>query len=93
MPSPVVIAQDASIEAYPHCYIPVAPNGRKCPVTGLGHGRLYALLRDGAAAKHVRIVNLREPGASRGKLLFHQGDMLRWLDSLAAQQAQERAAK
>jgi len=35
------------------------------------------------AAAYVRVVFLREPGARRGKTLFHVGDMLQWLDELA----------
>jgi hypothetical protein len=31
-------------------------------------------------------VNLREPGASKGKTLFHVGDFLRYLDLHAKQQ-------
>jgi hypothetical protein len=53
--------------------------------TGLRHAHLAKLLRKGGlAAPHVRVVFLREPGARHGKTLFHVGDMLRWLDSLAA---------
>jgi hypothetical protein len=29
------------------------------------------------------VVFLREPGARHGKTLFHVGDMLAWLDTLA----------
>jgi hypothetical protein len=78
---------------YPNAYLPVVPNGRRCAVTGLTHGHLYRLLRSGPAARHIRIVSLRERGAARGKLLFHVGDMLRWLDAKAAEQAQKCKAK
>lgn len=77
---------------YPNVYIPVVPNGRACPVTGLKHALLYRQLIKGEAAKHVRVARLREPGASRGKMLFHVGDMLKWLNGLAAEQAHNRAA-
>ena len=68
---------------YPMRYVPVPPNGKVCPVTGLKHAYLYRLLRHGEAAKHVRIAHLKEPGCSRGRMLFHAGDMLRWLDRVA----------
>jgi hypothetical protein len=72
-----------SVELYPMRYIPVPPNGKVCPVTGLKHAYLYRLLRHGEAARHVRIAHLKEPGCSRGRMLFHAGDMLRWLDQKA----------
>jgi hypothetical protein len=76
---------------YPNAYVPVVPNGKICPITGLRHAKLYHLLQHGAASHHVRTVSLKEPGANRGKLLFHTGDMLRWLDSLARVRRQESA--
>jgi hypothetical protein len=75
---------------YPNAYVTVVPNGKKCPISGLSHGHLYSLLTRGEASKHVRTVRLREPGATRGKLLFHAGDFLAWFDRLAAQQAKAR---
>ena len=92
MNAAVVIDQLPTLtpERYPNAYVPIVPNGQLCPVTGLKHATLYRKLTEGEAAKHVRVVSLREPGAARGKCLFHAGDMLRWLDSLAAQQARER---
>lgn len=78
---------------YPNAYVSVVPNGKFCPICGLGHAKLYSLLTRGEASKHVRTVSLREPGTTRGKFLFHAGDMLRWLDRLAAQQAEARAAE
>lgn len=72
---------------YPDRYAPIPPNGRRCEFTGLGHSRLYQLL-DGLAKDHVRVASLREPGAKRGTRIFHVGDMLRFLDRLAAQQAE-----
>jgi hypothetical protein len=68
-------------------WTPIPPNGRCCQFTGLKHARLYRLLADGGLAReHVRIVNLRTPGAKRGQTLFHVGDMLEFLDSLATKQ-------
>ena len=75
---------------YPNCYACLPPNrsGSVCPHTGLRHAHLAKLLKPGGqAAKHVRVVALREPGARRGKTLFHVGDMLQWLDGLASSQA------
>lgn len=69
---------------YPQRYSPIPPNGKYCPFTGLKHAYLYRLLRYGAASKYVRIAHLKEPGCSRGRLLFHVGDMLRWLDAQAS---------
>jgi len=66
---------------------PIPPNGRSCQFTGLKHAKLYNLLGpDGLARKHVRVVNLRTPGAKRGQTLFHVGDMLQFLDSLSREQ-------
>jgi hypothetical protein len=76
-------------ELYPNTYRPVVPNGKVCPVTGLKHGTLYRVL-GGDARRHVRTVSLRQPGAARGKLLFHVGDMLRWLDGLAEKRARQQ---
>ena len=67
---------------------PIPPNGQSCQFTGLKHAKLYQLLgADGLARPHVRVVNLRTPGANRGQTLFHVGDMLRFLDSLATEQS------
>ncbi len=72
---------------YPNIYAPVPANGRACPHTGLKHAHLYKLLRNGGGARDfVRVVNLMEPRARHGKTLFHVGDLLRYLDHLAAQQ-------
>lgn len=69
---------------YPNCYTLIPPNGRRCDHTGLGHAKLYQILGpNGVARKHVRVANLRTPGATRGQTLFHVGDMLRFLDGLA----------
>lgn len=67
---------------------PIPPNGQSCQFTGLKHAKLYNLLgADGLARSHVRVVNLRTPGAKRGQTLFNVGDMLRFLDGLAKEQA------
>ena len=67
---------------------PIPPNGRSCQFTGLKHAKLYNLLGvDGLARKHVRVVNLRTPGAKRGQTLFHVGDMLQFLDTLSREQS------
>ena len=71
---------------FPDRYSPIPPNGRHCPFTGLGHSRLYQLLK-GPAKPYVRVASLREPRATRGTTLFHVGDMLGYLDSLAAQRS------
>ena len=71
---------------YPNCYAPIPPNGKVCPHTGLRHTHLYTVLAaQGTARPYVRVVNLREPGASKGKTLFHVGDFLRYLDRMATQ--------
>lgn len=67
---------------------PIPANGRSCQFTGLKHAKMYNLLSvGGLARKHVRVVNLRSPGASRGQTLFHVGDMLQFLDASAREQA------
>jgi hypothetical protein len=72
---------------YPNCYAAIPPNGKVCSHTGLRHTHLYSMLAAGGAARpYVRVVNLREPGASKGKTLFHVGDFLRYLDLHAKQQ-------
>jgi hypothetical protein len=38
----------------------------------------------------VRVVSLREEGAKRGTTLFHVGDLMRYLDKLAEEQARSR---
>ena len=82
-----IALEDKSDGEYPNCYAPIPPNGKLCPHTGLRHTHLYTMLAAGGTARpHVRVVNLREPGAKKGKTLFHVGDFLRLLDRLAAQQ-------
>ena len=71
---------------HPNRYATIPPNGRRCEFTGLGHAKLYQILGpNGVARRHVRVANLRTPGAARGQTLFHVGDMLRFLDDLAQQ--------
>lgn len=72
---------------YPNRYVPIVPNGCICQWTGLKHGHLYKLLGpQGRAHDFVRVVVLKEPRARHGKTLFHLGDMLQFLDSMAEQQ-------
>ena len=72
---------------YPNCYAAIPPNGKVCGHTGLKHTHLYAMLRkDGAARPYVRVINLREPGARKGKTIFHVGDFFHYLDWHAKQQ-------
>jgi hypothetical protein len=74
-------------QAYPNVYTAIPPNGKTCSQTGLKHAQLYKLLTGGGAAKaYVRVANLKMPGASKGKTVYHVGDMLRYLDRLAEQQ-------
>jgi hypothetical protein len=74
----------ASQADYPNCYTVIPPNGQRCQFTGLKHAKLYQTLGpNGVARPHVRVANLRTPGAARGQTLFHVGDMLRFLDRLA----------
>lgn len=70
---------------YPNRYATIPPNGRRGEFTGLGHAKLYQVLGvDGIVRRQVRVANLRTPGRTRGQTLFHVGDMLRFLDELAA---------
>ena len=72
---------------YPNRYTPIPPNGKRCEFTGMKHAKLYHILNVGGIARNkVRVANLRSPGTSRGQTLFHVGDMLRFLDELAADQ-------
>ena len=78
--------QTEAAEKYPNRYTAVPPNGEICAFTGLKHAKCYQVL-SGPAKGKVRVVNLREDGKSRGKTLFHVGDMLRFFDSLAERQS------
>jgi hypothetical protein len=74
----------APASAHMDSWSPIVPNGQRCQFTGLKHAKLYQVLGpNGIARQHVRVVNLRTPGATRGQTLFHVGDMLRFLDRLA----------
>lgn len=85
--APVVRAGSAG--RYPDRYTPIPPNGRRCEFTGLKHAKLYHLVQAGGPVrKKVRVENLRTPGTARGQTLFHVGDMLRYLDELAGEQAE-----
>lgn len=76
-----------SVHDYPNCYAAIPVNGKICERTGLKHAQLYKVLTgSGAARPFVRVANLKLPGASKGKTLFHVGDMLRFLDHLADEQ-------
>ena len=82
-----IALEDPGGPEYPNHYAAIPPNGKVCPHTGLRHTHLYTMLAVGGTARqHVRVVNLREPGAKKGKTLFHVGDFLRHLDRLAAHQ-------
>ncbi len=74
-------------QPYPDTWTEIPPNGKICAHTGLKHAKLYSLLgRCGIGRQYVRVANLREPGAKQAKTIFHLGDMLRFLDHLAAEQ-------
>ena len=81
------VQQTPAAEEYPNSYAPIPANGQLCPYTGLKHAHLYKLLGDGGSAREfVRVVSLRDPKARHGKTLFHVGDMLRFLNTLAHEQ-------
>ena len=46
----------------------------------------------GPVRKKVRVANLRTPGTTRGHTLFNVGDMLRYLDEVAGEQAEDLKA-
>lgn len=78
-------------DGYPNRYAPIPPNGHRCEFTGLGHAKLYNVLSlGGPVRKKVRVANLRAPGARRGQTLYHVGDLLRYLDELAATQGTQQ---
>ena len=77
----------AKTHEYPNAYSAIPPNGKSCPHTGLKHSQLYKLLtHQGAARPYVRVASIKDPGASKGKTVFHIGDMFRYLDGIAQQQ-------
>lgn len=83
----------SSLKKYPDRWEVVTPNGRRCPHTGQSHAGLYRLLGPrGLALRYVRVAQLRREGCSRGQLLFHVGDMMRWLDAQAAARRAEMGA-
>jgi hypothetical protein len=76
---------------YANFYRAIPRNGEICPFSGLKHARLYKLLSEGGVARaHVRVVQLKEPGAAKGVTLFHVGDLMQFLDRLAAEQGSGR---
>ena len=80
-------AEDERARQYPDVWTEIPPNGKVCAHTGLKHAKLYSMLGKGGIARaYVRVANLRDPRATQGKTIFHVGDMLRFLDSLAAKQ-------
>ena len=82
-----IASDESTTPGYVNCYAAIPPNGKVCSFTGMRHTHLYTMLSVGGSARpFVRVVNLREPGASKGKTLFHVGDMLGFLDELAARQ-------
>jgi len=85
-PNAIGAAVEPGASRHPDRYSPIPANGNKCEFTGLGHARLYQLF-NGPAKDFVRVASLREPGKKRGTRLFHVGDLLAYLDRLAAEQA------
>jgi hypothetical protein len=84
-----LVIEEPSVPAVPQMdrWTPIPPNGQRCQFTGMKHAKLYDLLgAGGLARKHVRVVNLRTPGANRGQTLFHVGDMLQFLNALSRRQ-------
>ena len=79
--------EGGSGDEYPNSYTVIPPNGKICERTGLKHAQLYKILTgNGSARAYVRVANLKLPGATKGKTLFHVGDMLRYLDRIAETQ-------
>jgi hypothetical protein len=82
-----VVLEEPQNRGYPNCYAAIPTNGKVCPHTGLKHTQMYSLLSIGGQARpYVRVANLRQKGAHKGKTLFHVGDFLRFLDRTAKQQ-------
>lgn len=72
---------------YPNIWTEIPPNKKVCAYTGLKHAKLYTMLAAGGIARpHVRVANLRKPGDTQAKTIFHVGDMFRFLDALATSQ-------
>ena len=91
-----IVIEETNAAASPlmHSWSPIPPNGQRCQFTGLKHAKLYQILgENGVARKHVRVVNLRTPGATRGQTLFHVGDMLQYLDKLSREQGDSAAVE
>lgn len=81
----ISIPDDANpIDKYPDRYSEIPKNGQICQYTGLKHAALYRLLSNaGEFRDYVRVIQIRRPGASRGKTMFHVGDILKRFDELA----------
>ena len=91
-PAPTVETSSPALsDAGDNRFTPIVANGRLCPITGLKHAALYRLLVHGPARRHVRVCNLRQPGQVRAQTLFHVGDMLGYLSSLAEHQRRNLA--
>jgi hypothetical protein len=72
---------------------PIPPNGKSCAYTGLAHSYMYRLLcNPGTARASVRVASLKQPGQTRAKQLYHVGDLLSYLSTLASKQT-EKASK
>lgn len=70
-------------------WIQIPPNGKRCPITGLSHGRFYRLLA--AAGGAIRSVSLKEEGQNRATRLVDRASLLTYLDRLANEQQQRGA--
>lgn len=68
-------------------YIAVPKNGKICPVSGFGHARFYRVIINGEGRRHIRILDLKEPGQTRGTKFVHHGDLIAWLNSRATKAA------
>lgn len=89
----LVEAPDSAASRPADEWLPVPPNGRRCPRTHRTHGDLYRFLRHGQGRKHIRTVHLIEPGATRGRLYFSYSDYLAMMAKLAQEQAVRREAE
>ena len=68
-------------------YRPVPPNGKKCPVTGMGHSGFYSrIINDPKVRQKVRIVQFKKPHQTRAQCFYHVGDLLQYFNELAEQQ-------
>jgi hypothetical protein len=72
-------------------WIQIPPNGKRCSITGLSHGRFYRLLSASGGA--VRTVSLREEGRNRGTRLVDPASLRSYLNRLADAQRQKEERK